>query len=154
MINTLIKYEFLAVEKSIVNRYNETTYKNYEEKVLNQFQQKCVDKILIHSMNNKFLIHGITGSGKTEIYMNLVKNMMRNNKDSIILIPEIALTPQMVERFKGFPSVPGINGSAPSISCLALLEVATTSEYLLSTFSNNFIIDGFIIESFILLEPP
>ncbi|MEG1255250.1 primosomal protein N' [Clostridium sp.] len=101
MINTLIKYEFLAVEKSIVNRYNETIYKDYEEKVLNSVQQKCVDKILIHSINNKFLIHGITGSGKTEIYMNLVKNMMKNNKDSIILIPEIALTPQMVERFKG-----------------------------------------------------
>ncbi|MEG0133282.1 MAG: primosomal protein N' [Clostridium sp.] len=100
-INTLIKHGFLAVEKSIVNRYNEIRYKSYEEKVLNQFQQKCVDKILIHSMNNKFLIHGITGSGKTEIYMNLVKDMMKNNKGSIILIPEIALTPQMVERFKG-----------------------------------------------------
>jgi len=52
-------------------------------------------------MSNKYLIHGITGSGKTEIYMNLVKEMIKKNKDSIILIPEIALTPQMVERFKG-----------------------------------------------------
>ncbi|MDU1411633.1 MAG: primosomal protein N' [Clostridium sp.] len=100
-INTLIKHNFLKIEKSIVNRYNEVKYKKYEEKTLNQLQQKCVDKILIHSLNKKFLIHGITGSGKTEIYMNLVKNMMLQGKDSIILIPEIALTPQMVERFKG-----------------------------------------------------
>lgn len=100
-INTMIKRGFLKVEKSIINRFNEVLYKRYEEKTLNQVQRKCVDKILIHSMKNKFLIHGITGSGKTEIYMNLVKQMMEAGKDSIILIPEIALTPQMVERFKG-----------------------------------------------------
>lgn len=100
-INTLIKHEFLKVKKTIVNRYNEDTYKLYEEKILNSEQQKCVDTILLNSYNNKFLIHGITGSGKTEIYMNLVKEMINQNKDSIVLIPEIALTPQMVERFKG-----------------------------------------------------
>lgn len=100
-INTLIKYEFLKVKKTIVNRYNKDTYKMYKEKILNPAQQKCVDTILLNSCNNKFLIHGITGSGKTEIYMNLVKEMIKQNKDSIILIPEIALTPQMVERFKG-----------------------------------------------------
>lgn len=100
-INTLIKHEFLKVKKTIVNRYNEDTYKLYEEKTLNSEQQKCVDTILLNSYNNKFLIHGITGSGKTEIYMNLVKEMIKQNKDSIVLIPEIALTPQMVERFKG-----------------------------------------------------
>ncbi len=100
-INTMIKHGFLGVEKSIVNRFNEVLYKSYSEKELNPIQKKCVDNILIHSMKNKFLIHGITGSGKTEIYMNLVKEMMKAQKDSIILIPEIALTPQMVERFKG-----------------------------------------------------
>ena len=100
-INTLIKYGFLEIKKTIVNRYNENTYKRYEERMLNPTQQKCVDTILLNSGNNKFLIHGITGSGKTEIYMNLVKEMIKKDKDSIILIPEIALTPQMVERFKG-----------------------------------------------------
>ncbi|MEG2935843.1 MAG: primosomal protein N' [Clostridium sp.] len=100
-INTLIKHGFLGVDKSIVNRFNADEYKVYGEKELNPIQKKCVDKILVHSMKNKFLIHGITGSGKTEIYMNLVKKTMESGKDSIILIPEIALTPQMVERFKG-----------------------------------------------------
>lgn len=50
---------------------------------------------------NMFLLNGITGSGKTEVYMNLVEHYMKNNKSSIILVPEISLTPQMVERFKG-----------------------------------------------------
>ena len=51
--------------------------------------------------SNKFLIHGVTGSGKTEIYMKLVSLMIEENKESIIFVPEISLTPQMVERFKG-----------------------------------------------------
>lgn len=99
-LNTLIKHGFLKLEEAVVNRYNNKAYKIYEEKTLNDMQQKSVDRI-IKSQDNKFLIHGITGSGKTEIYMNLVKDMMNNNKESIILIPEISLTPQMVERFKG-----------------------------------------------------
>lgn len=99
-INTLLKYGFLVSEEAIVNRYNDKAYKLYEEKTLNEIQQDAVNTI-IKSSYNKFLIHGITGSGKTEIYMNLVKDMINNDKDSIILIPEISLTPQMVERFKG-----------------------------------------------------
>ncbi|WP_061995073.1 primosomal protein N' [Clostridium sp. ATCC 25772] len=99
-INTLIKYDFLKCEESIVDRYNVKEYKKYEKKVLNKDQKNAVDNIL-NSSKKQFLIHGVTGSGKTEIYMNLVEGMMNNGKDSIILIPEISLTPQMVERFKG-----------------------------------------------------
>ena len=99
-INTLIKHGFLATEEIIINRYNENTYSRYEEKVLNIKQQQSVDLIL-SSFQKKFLMHGVTGSGKTEIYMNLVSYMLKENKQSIILIPEISLTPQMVERFKG-----------------------------------------------------
>ncbi|MBM6838845.1 primosomal protein N', partial [Clostridium saudiense] len=43
----------------------------------------------------------VTGSGKTEIYMRLVQNALIKNESSIVLVPEIALTPQMIERFKG-----------------------------------------------------
>lgn len=99
-INTMIKYEFLATNEIIINRYNEKTYARYEEKVLNDRQRKSVD-FIIHSKFKKFLMHGVTGSGKTEIYMSLVSYMLKEKKQSIILIPEISLTPQMVERFKG-----------------------------------------------------
>ncbi|MBV7271935.1 primosomal protein N' [Clostridiaceae bacterium UIB06] len=99
-INTMLKNEFLAVQKQIVNRYNEKQYEVYSPKVLNEKQQKAVERIL-KSKDKVFLLHGVTGSGKTEIYMHLVSEMIEQNKESIILVPEIALTPQMVERFKG-----------------------------------------------------
>jgi len=98
--NTMIKYGFLVTKEIIINRYSDKNYSRYEEKILNDNQQQSVD-FIINSKSKKFLIHGVTGSGKTEIYMNLVSYMLKNNKQSIILIPEISLTPQMVERFKG-----------------------------------------------------
>lgn len=47
------------------------------------------------------LIHGVTGSGKTEIYLNIVENFINKGYGAIVLVPEIALTPQTLERFKG-----------------------------------------------------
>lgn len=99
-LNTLLRHGYLTIEKITVNRYDKRTFNNYPEKVLNKEQKLAFDKI-VNSDNNKFLIHGITGSGKTEIYMNLVNHMINMERDSIILVPEISLTPQMIERFKG-----------------------------------------------------
>jgi primosomal protein N' (replication factor Y) (superfamily II helicase) len=99
-LSTLLKHGFLTNEKIVVNRYDERSFDEYNEKILNKEQQYAVDKIKTSS-KNIFLIHGVTGSGKTEIYMNLVSSMLQEEKDSIILVPEISLTPQMVERFKG-----------------------------------------------------
>ena len=96
----MLKYDFLTQQEKVINRYNDKAYKEYEEKVLNEDQRCAVEKIM-NSSQNMFLIKGVTGSGKTEIYMNLVKEMLEQGKDSIILVPEIALTPQMIERFKG-----------------------------------------------------
>jgi len=99
-INTLLKYGFLAYEEQVVHRYDKREYSTYLRKTLNQEQQHAVDAIK-NLQKDIFLIHGVTGSGKTEIYMNLVDEMIKANRDSIILVPEISLTPQMVERFKG-----------------------------------------------------
>jgi primosomal protein N' (replication factor Y) (superfamily II helicase) len=99
-VNTMIKYGFLKKESIVVDRYNNRSYKPYERRTLNTEQKKAVD-IILNSESNKFLIHGVTGSGKTEVYMHLVNEMMDQGRNSIILVPEISLTPQMVERFKG-----------------------------------------------------
>ena len=99
-INTMIKHGYLLLRSMIINRYNDRIYNKYSRKILNPQQQTAVETIL-NSDYNKFLIHGITGSGKTEVYMSLVSEMIKKGKDSIILVPEISLTPQMVERFKG-----------------------------------------------------
>lgn len=99
-INKLINEGYLKVEEEIVYRYNYKEYINYKEKDLTEDQIKAIDEIE-NSNKNVFLLKGVTGSGKTEVYMNLVKKAIDNEKSAIILVPEISLTPQMIERFKG-----------------------------------------------------
>ena len=47
------------------------------------------------------LIHGVTGSGKTEVYKNLIQHAVDSGKQALLLVPEISLTPQFVKYFKG-----------------------------------------------------
>ena len=58
-----------------------------------------INESIKNGKNKEFLLYGITGSGKTEIYLQLIGEILKNNKSSIILVPEISLTPQMVDRF-------------------------------------------------------
>ncbi|MCK9186641.1 primosomal protein N' [Candidatus Gracilibacteria bacterium] len=70
-----------------------------EQKNLTEEQQSAIDKILKDS-SNTFLIQGVTGSGKTEVYVHLAKHFINQNLQVLILVPEIALTPQTIEYFE------------------------------------------------------
>ena len=103
-IERLIKEEKLLFIKRVKEKEERKILSREKEKisvnaVLNSEQQKVRDKIL-NSQKKYFLIKGITGSGKTEIYINLIREALLRGKGSIFLVPEISLTPQMVERFK------------------------------------------------------
>ncbi|MTI67601.1 MAG: primosomal protein N' [Firmicutes bacterium] len=77
--------------------------KSYKHK-LQYDQRKCFDTInsdIKNKRHNKFLLHGVTGSGKTEIYLQLIEKMLNLKKQSIVLVPEISLTPQTLDRFIG-----------------------------------------------------
>ena len=100
MINKLIDLGCVLVEEVRVLRENLREFTFYPPKALNEEQVYAYDKVL-ESPKNLFLLKGVTGSGKTEVYMNLVSYMLLFSKSSLILVPEIALTPQMIERFKG-----------------------------------------------------
>ncbi|MBE6049413.1 MAG: primosomal protein N' [Clostridium sp.] len=99
-INKLIQEGFLEAQDKVVYRYNNRVYNEDEKNILNEEQLQAFNNIM-KSDKKGFLLKGVTGSGKTEVYMNLVSEILKEGKSAIMLVPEIALTPQMIERFKG-----------------------------------------------------
>ncbi len=99
------------IEKGIVNKFSKRkmrllaeTPANIERNVLTNQQQKAVEAIT--NTNATFLLKGVTGSGKTEVYMTLIEQAILSGKTAIMLVPEISLTPQMMQRFNSrFPNI-------------------------------------------------
>lgn len=70
-----------------------------DRKRLTLEQQEVVDKVLEGDYSKPYLLFGVTGSGKTEVYMHIIEDVLKRGKTAIMLVPEISLTPQMVEQF-------------------------------------------------------
>ncbi len=89
------KLEIYREVPSVYGPNNKTVVLNYEQ--VNVYEE------IIKDINNYqvFLLHGVTGSGKTEIYLNIIEDVLKKGQEAIMLVPEISLTPMMVSRFKG-----------------------------------------------------
>lgn len=104
----LINLEFKDFYRSVDSIY--TT--NYKRVDLNDEQEYAVNKVTDEMLkNNKkpYILKGVTGSGKTEVYMEIIDYALKKGLDSIVLVPEISLTPQTISRFKNrFGNIVGV----------------------------------------------
>ncbi len=103
-INSLKDKGLIKIEniQEFRDPFNSKTIIRDSKKKLNSEQEKAyysIKSYLDKNIFKTFLLHGVTGSGKTEVYMNLVEDQITKGKQTIILVPEISLTPQIVNKF-------------------------------------------------------
>ena len=104
IIKTLEKHEYIQIVEENIDR-NPFVLKDVprDKKLKLTDEQKvafdCINEAIANKEFKEFLIYGVTGSGKTEIYLQLIEKALSKGKTAIVLVPEISLTPQMVNRF-------------------------------------------------------
>lgn len=99
-LNSLVNKNIILIEKKEADKEIKSSFDQYRKFDLNEEQERAFNTIK-SKKNGHFLLYGVTGSGKTEIFLQMVEEVIKDGKEAIILVPEISLTPQTIERFKG-----------------------------------------------------
>lgn len=105
-IKALAEKGWIAIRPAEVLRdpYKDRQFQRSKPLPLTEAQQRVFSRIreaVDSGKRHAYLLHGVTGSGKTEIYLQAIARCLELGREAIVLVPEISLTPQMVERFKG-----------------------------------------------------
>ncbi|MGG3956011.1 primosomal protein N' [Bhargavaea massiliensis] len=104
-VQALIKKQLVTVKEQEVYRdpYANRSFTKTKPLALTDEQRQALHAIgqaIDEDVHDVFLMYGVTGSGKTEVYMQAIDIVLKKGKEAIVLVPEISLTPQMVRRFK------------------------------------------------------
>lgn len=118
VLNELIRKGILFSRQETISRLYSETARQGDLNLLNRWQQEAIEEIRLKFMEKQtVLIHGVTASGKTEIYIHLMDEICREGKQVLYLVPEISLTPQIINRLrKAFGNRVGIYHSKMSDS--------------------------------------
>ena len=100
VVKSFIEKGYIKEVKKEVYRNNLSDIKEESNIVLNDEQKIAVDKVVSSDGFKPYLLYGVTGSGKTEVYMHIIDYYLSKGMEALVLVPEISLTPQMVLNFR------------------------------------------------------
>lgn len=97
VFNALQEEGLVRIEKEQIYRLSAGITKK-SDIVLNEMQREAVESVILNE-ERTYLLHGVTGSGKTQVYIELIKKVVNLKKTAIMIVPEISLTVQIINRF-------------------------------------------------------